>query len=128
MRAEIYNKKKKKKVVMKMVLAELEQKLQHCDSCPLGTTRKHMVFGKGSLSATIMFIGEGPGADEDAQGIPFVGRAGQLLDKIVAAAELPWDDIYVCNVVKCRPPGWPFPATAPAASAGALRPRAIFSS
>lgn len=105
MRAEIYNKKKKKKVVMKMVLAELEQKLQHCDSCPLGTTRKHMVFGKGSLSATIMFIGEGPGADEDAQGIPFVGRAGQLLDKIVAAAELPWDDIYVCNVVKCRPPG-----------------------
>jgi uracil-DNA glycosylase family 4 len=83
----------------------LEQSLKDCQLCPLAATRQHMVFGKGSLHADIMLIGEGPGADEDAQGQPFVGKAGQLLDKILEAAELPPDDIYICNVVKCRPPG-----------------------
>ena len=90
---------------MAMVLLELAERLRTCLDCPLGSTRQHMVFGKGSLTAAIMFVGEGPGADEDRLGLPFVGRAGQLLDKIIAAASLPADDIYICNVVKCRPPG-----------------------
>ena len=90
---------------MNQELIKLEEELKNCQACPLGSTRTNMVFGKGSDTATVMLIGEGPGADEDKQGRPFVGRAGQLLDKILAAAELPPDDIYIANVVKCRPPG-----------------------
>jgi len=82
----------------------LEQQVAHCQDCPLGKLRQNPVFGKGSLSASLMLIGEGPGADEDRMGLPFVGRAGQLLDRILEAAELPFEDIYICNVVKCRPP------------------------
>lgn len=85
-------------------LIKLEEDLKNCQACPLGSTRTNMVFGKGGDSATVMLVGEGPGADEDRQGVPFVGRAGQLLDKILEAAELPPEDIYIANVVKCRPP------------------------
>ena len=94
----------------KQVLIELEQVLQDCTDCPLGATRHNLVFGRGSEEAPIVFIGEGPGEQEDIQGSPFVGRAGQLLDKIIAAAELPPESYYICNIVKCRPPGNRVPA------------------
>ena len=87
------------------MLTELETYLRECNSCGLAEGRTNMVFGRGYPRANILFIGEGPGADEDKQGKPFVGKAGQLLDKIIAAAQLPKDDIYIANVVKCRPPG-----------------------
>ncbi len=76
-----------------------------CQSCPLGQTRRNFVFGSGSADAGIMFIGEAPGADEDQQGLPFVGKAGQLLTKIIEAMGLRRDQVYICNVLKCRPPG-----------------------
>jgi uracil-DNA glycosylase family 4 len=88
-----------------MDLSILEKKLQSCTRCDLHRKRNNMVFGKGSLTASIMFIGEGPGEQEDLQGTPFVGKAGQLLDRIIEAAQLPPEHIYICNVVKCRPPG-----------------------
>lgn len=88
-----------------MSLQELEQKLQSCSLCKLSGGRKNVVFARGNPQGRIMLIGEGPGGDEDAQGLPFVGKAGQLLDKIIAAANLPPNQIYICNVVKCRPPG-----------------------
>lgn len=91
-------------------LEKLEKTLQNCSQCPLGATRNHLVFGRGSESASIVLIGEGPGEQEDLQGVPFVGRAGQLLDKIIAAAELPEDSYYICNIVKCRPPNNRVPA------------------
>lgn len=91
-------------------LIALEGRLQNCNACPLGETRLHLVFGRGSEEAGIVFIGEGPGENEDLQGIPFVGRAGQLLDKIIAAAGLTEEDYYICNIVKCRPPGNRVPA------------------
>jgi DNA polymerase len=75
-----------------------------CQLCPLGRTRNKFVYGVGNPNAKLMFIGEGPGADEDAKGEPFVGRAGQLLDKIMAAIQLDRTQIYIANVVKCRPP------------------------
>ncbi|MDD2499166.1 MAG: uracil-DNA glycosylase [Desulfitobacteriaceae bacterium] len=92
-----------------MDLGELENKLQNCTSCGLCRTRTNMVFGKGSRNAQVMFVGEGPGEQEDLQGKPFVGKAGQLLDRIIAASELPPEHIYICNVMKCRPPGNRFP-------------------
>lgn len=76
-----------------------------CEKCVLCKTRKHVVFGEGSLKADIMFIGEGPGAQEDATGRPFVGPAGQLLDKMLGAIDLTRNDVYIANIVKCRPPG-----------------------
>ena len=94
-----------------------------CQDCPLGKTRHKLVFGKGSPTALIMLIGEGPGADEDRLGLPFVGRAGQLLDKILAAAQLPMEDVYIANVVKCRPPGNRLPNPAETA---ACRQRAVY--
>lgn len=87
-----------------MDLGNLEKELEGCSRCPLGATRTHMVFGRGSLTARVMFVGEGPGEQEDLQGKPFVGKAGQLLDKIIAASSLPPNEVYICNVVKCRPP------------------------
>lgn len=77
-----------------------------CQKCPLGATRKNFVFGCGSPQAKIMFVGEAPGADEDEQGLPFVGRAGQLLTKIIESTQT-WkrQDVFICNVLKCRPPG-----------------------
>ena len=76
-----------------------------CTRCPLHTGRNKLVFGDGSPSARLMFVGEGPGADEDAQGLPFVGKAGQLLNNMIAAMGLKREDVYIANVVKCRPPG-----------------------
>ncbi|CAN5561290.1 hypothetical protein BH09MYX1_BH09MYX1_42160 [soil metagenome] len=77
-----------------------------CTKCALAETRTNTVFSRGNPAAKLCFIGEAPGADEDAQGLPFVGRAGQLLDKMIAAMGLdPDQDVYVCNIIKCRPPG-----------------------
>jgi len=76
-----------------------------CTACPLAETRTQVVFGVGDPHADLMFVGEGPGAAEDAQGVPFVGRAGQLLTKLVDGIGLTRDEVYIANVVKCRPPG-----------------------
>jgi uracil-DNA glycosylase len=76
-----------------------------CTRCPLAATRTQVVFGVGDPNADLMFIGEGPGAEEDKQGIPFVGRAGQLLTRLVEGIGLTRDQVYIANVVKCRPPG-----------------------
>jgi uracil-DNA glycosylase len=85
-------------------LAALERELAECHECPLGATRTKLVFGVGNPEAELMFIGEAPGADEDAQGIPFVGRAGQLLTKIIEGMGLSRSDVYIANILKCRPP------------------------
>ena len=85
-------------------LEELYGAINQCQRCPLGATRNSFVFGVGNPRADIMFVGEAPGAEEDRQGIPFVGRAGQLLDKILAAMKLTRNDIYIANILKCRPP------------------------
>ncbi len=76
-----------------------------CTRCRLHKGRTNLVFGVGNVNADIMFVGEGPGADEDAQGEPFVGRAGQLLNNMISAMGLRREDVYIANVVKCRPPG-----------------------
>jgi uracil-DNA glycosylase len=87
-------------------LVELAQVVSTCTSCALHSTRNQTVFSRGNPSASLCFIGEAPGADEDEQGLPFVGRAGQLLDRMIAAMGLSAEkDVYVCNIIKCRPPG-----------------------
>ncbi len=85
-------------------IEEQNKSICNCMKCELGATRTKFVFGVGNPNADVMFIGEAPGADEDAQGIPFVGRAGQLLTKIIEAVELKREDVYICNILKCRPP------------------------
>ena len=75
-----------------------------CTACVLHEKRNRSVFARGSPDAELVFVGEGPGRDEDAQGLPFVGAAGQLLDRMIAAMGYGRDDVYICNVVKCRPP------------------------
>jgi uracil-DNA glycosylase family 4 len=85
-------------------LEKIAEQAKQCRLCDLGSLRIHAVPGEGSPNARIMFIGEAPGADEDAQGRPFVGRAGQLLDKIIAACGLKRNEVYICNILKCRPP------------------------
>ncbi len=82
----------------------LEGACLSCQKCDLWQTRTNVVIGKGNKNADIMFIGEGPGEQEDLQGYPFVGPAGQLLDKMLGAINLTVDDVYIANVVKCRPP------------------------
>jgi DNA polymerase len=82
----------------------LRQETMECTKCPLHSTRKNVVFGVGNNKADLMFVGEGPGADEDEQGIPFVGRAGQLLTKMIEAMGLSREKVYIANIVKCRPP------------------------
>ena len=86
-------------------LSEIREELGDCTRCRLCETRKSIVFGEGNPRARLVFVGEGPGRDEDIQGRPFVGRAGQLLTKIIQAMKLERKDVYICNVVKCRPPG-----------------------
>lgn len=86
-------------------LAELSGEISTCRKCKLCETRTHAVPGEGALDPPILFIGEGPGADEDATGRPFVGKAGQLLDKMIAAIRFRRDEVYIANLVKCRPPG-----------------------
>jgi len=85
-------------------LAAIRADIGDCTRCKLHSGRTHLVYGVGSADATLMFVGEGPGADEDLQGIPFVGRAGQLLTQIIKAMGFERDDVYIANVVKCRPP------------------------
>ena len=83
----------------------LEQEASGCTRCPLAETRNQVVFGVGDPHADLMFVGEGPGAEEDRQGVPFVGRAGQLLTTLIEGIGLTRDQVYIANVVKCRPPG-----------------------
>ena len=85
-------------------LKALEEQVRICGRCPLHTRRQHAVPGEGPVNATIMLIGEGPGANEDRTGRPFVGRAGQLLEELLASIGLTREDVYIANVVKCRPP------------------------
>lgn len=85
-------------------LDDLNSQICECIKCPLGKTRTNFVFGVGNPNADIVVIGEAPGADEDAQGEPFVGRAGQLLNKILEAIQFKREDVYICNILKCRPP------------------------
>ena len=85
-------------------LRAIREDIGDCTRCGLSRGRKNIVFGVGNPRAEIMFIGEGPGADEDEQGEPFVGRAGQLLNNMIAAMGLRREDVYIANVVKCRPP------------------------
>jgi DNA polymerase len=85
-------------------LEKIASEVRQCCKCGLGSSRTHAVPGEGSPKARLMFIGEAPGADEDAQGRPFVGRAGQLLDKIITACGLKREDVFIGNILKCRPP------------------------
>jgi uracil-DNA glycosylase len=86
-------------------LDAMNAQICNCTKCGLGHTRTKFVFGVGNPNATLMLVGEAPGADEDAQGEPFVGRAGQLLNKILEAIQFKREDVYICNILKCRPPG-----------------------
>ena len=86
-------------------LKKLRDEALGCTRCELHQTRKTVVFGTGNENADLMFVGEAPGADEDRSGEAFVGRAGQLLTKIIEAMELTRDEVYIANVIKCRPPG-----------------------
>jgi DNA polymerase len=90
-------------------LQDISTDLGDCRRCKLCSTRTNIVFGAGDPKARLVFVGEGPGADEDSAGLPFVGRAGQLLTKIIEAIRLTRDQVYICNVVKCRPPNNRFP-------------------
>lgn len=83
---------------------DLEKSILECKKCRLCTNRTNIVFGQGNKKARLMFIGEGPGADEDRQGIPFVGKAGQLMNNAFQALEINREDVYIANIVKCRPP------------------------
>jgi DNA polymerase len=85
-------------------LAELESLIHDCVKCPLGETRNKFVFGVGNPQADVVIVGEAPGAEEDKRGEPFVGRAGQLLDKILEAVRFTREDVFICNILKCRPP------------------------
>jgi DNA polymerase len=85
-------------------LERFRQQICQCTQCRLGQARTHFVFGSGNPHAGLMFIGEAPGAEEDRQGLPFVGAAGQLLTRIIEAMGLGRQEVYICNVVKCRPP------------------------
>ncbi len=86
-------------------LTELQTSCLNCSRCGLRSGCNNIVFGEGDPKARLMFIGEGPGADEDRLGRPFVGKAGQLLDKIIAAIGSSREEVYIANIVKCRPPG-----------------------
>jgi DNA polymerase len=86
-------------------LEAVRLELGECTRCRLCETRKQIVFGEGNPQAAVVFVGEGPGADEDRSGRPFVGRAGQLLDKMIESVGWKREEVYICNVVKCRPPG-----------------------
>lgn len=85
-------------------LRAIRDEIGDCRRCPLAATRNKIVFGDGDPNARLMFVGEGPGADEDAQGLPFVGRGGQLLNNMIGAMGLKREEVYIANIVKCRPP------------------------
>ncbi|MGH2966774.1 MAG: uracil-DNA glycosylase [Solirubrobacterales bacterium] len=86
-------------------LVEVYHEASECTKCPLSETRTNVVFGAGSADAGLMFVGEAPGAEEDRQGLPFVGRAGALLTELLAGIGMERKDVWICNVLKCRPPG-----------------------
>ncbi|MFB3816647.1 MAG: uracil-DNA glycosylase [Candidatus Methylomirabilales bacterium] len=92
-------------------LEEVRAELGECTRCKLHPTRKQIVFGVGSPRAELVFVGEAPGADEDEQGEPFVGRAGQLLTRIIEAMGMKREEVYICNILKCRPPNNRTPET-----------------
>ncbi len=94
-----------------LTLAEVREELGECTRCKLHRHRTQIVFGVGNPKAGLVFVGEAPGADEDAQGEPFVGRAGQLLTKIIQAMGMQREDVYICNIIKCRPPNNRTPET-----------------
>jgi uracil-DNA glycosylase family 4 len=87
-----------------LTLGDVQKELGDCKRCKLHRTRRTIVFGEGNEKATLMLIGEGPGYDEDVQGRPFVGKAGQLLTKILQSINLPREEVYIANIIKCRPP------------------------
>lgn len=87
-----------------MTFDELIKTCNACGKCALGATRTNLVFGCGNREAELMFVGEAPGEQEDRQGVPFVGAAGQLFDKYLAAVGIERDDVYIANILKCRPP------------------------
>lgn len=91
--------------VERETLDEIRKDLGACRRCGLSKTRHHIVFGEGDPEARLVFVGEGPGAEEDRSGHPFVGPAGELLTRIIEAMKLSRDQVYICNVIKCRPPG-----------------------
>ncbi|MBI4335708.1 MAG: uracil-DNA glycosylase [Candidatus Omnitrophica bacterium] len=88
----------------KISLEDLKKNAQECEACQLHKRRTNLVFGSGDPGARLMFVGEAPGADEDLQGEPFVGRAGQLLTKMIEAIDMKRGDVYIANILKCRPP------------------------
>ncbi|MFN3746229.1 MAG: uracil-DNA glycosylase [Hyphomicrobiaceae bacterium] len=114
-------------------LAPVAVAAARCTACVLAETRTNVVFGSGSARSGIVLIGEAPGASEDAAGLPFVGRSGQFLDRLLAATGIARSDVYICNVVKCRPPGNRDPRPEEAAACApflraqleALRPRVL---
>lgn len=85
-------------------LEQIREDLGDCQRCRLAKTRKTIVFGQGNPHAELVFVGEGPGADEDEQGLPFVGRAGKLLNRMIESVGMRREEVYICNIVKCRPP------------------------
>jgi len=85
-------------------LDQLHTEIEKCQLCSLGKTRNKLVYGTGNANAKLVFVGEAPGKDEDMQGEPFVGRAGKLLTKIIESINLKREDVYICNIIKCRPP------------------------
>ncbi len=99
---EVFVSPKKNKTGQNM--SQLETRVKKCKKCGLHKTRKNVVFGHGNIKAQLMFIGEAPGMQEDLQGLPFVGRAGKLLTKIIEAIKLKREDVYIANIIKCRPP------------------------
>lgn len=101
---EIYH-TKIPKIDKSKLLFEKEESYKNCKNCALWQGRNKFVYGEGNPDATCMVIGEGPGEQENLQGRPFVGPAGQLLDKMLAAIKIRREDVYICNIVKCRPPG-----------------------
>jgi uracil-DNA glycosylase family 4 len=117
----------------RLTLAQVREDLGDCQRCRLAGERKQIVFGVGNPNADLVFVGEAPGADEDQQGEPFVGKAGQLLTKMIEAMGYRREDVYICNVIKCRPPGNRNPEPDEVAACepflkkqlGALRPRMI---
>lgn len=87
-----------------MTIDQLKSTCENCQNCPLGATRTNLVFGCGNPHAKLMFVGEAPGESEDLSGTPFVGKAGQLLDKYLELVDIPREDVYITNILKCRPP------------------------
>jgi DNA polymerase len=101
---DFYTRDKIKTGEDKMTLSQLKKEVLACEKCALCRTRKNVIFGEGNLQADLMFVGEAPGRDEDIKGRPFVGKAGRLLTKIIEAIGLTREDVFIGNVLKCRPP------------------------